>query len=69
MTCKRNAFTFLVNCATPKAVEYLMSAYDQLSGFDELMQMTAIELIRKDCQGDSVHRVCLEVFYAVICIY
>ncbi|KAG8967330.1 coatomer subunit beta [Tulasnella sp. 419] len=56
MTCKRNAFVFLVNCAMPKAVEYLLSVYDQISSFDELMQMTIIELIRKDCKNDSPHR-------------
>ncbi|KAG8996714.1 coatomer subunit beta [Tulasnella sp. JGI-2019a] len=56
MTCKRNAFVFLANCAMPRAVEYLMSVFDQIPSFDELMQMAIIETIRKDCQNESVHR-------------
>lgn len=57
MTCKRNAFVFLVNYATPKAVEYLLSVYDQVGGFDELMQLAVIELIRKDCKTETANRV------------
>lgn len=57
MTCKRNAFVFLANCATAKAVEYMMSVYDQIPSLDELLQMSIIELIRKDCAGETVHRV------------
>lgn len=57
MTCKRNAFVFLANCAMPKAVEYLMSVLEQIPSLDELMQMAIIETIRKDCQNESVHRV------------
>ena len=57
MTCKRNAFVFLANCSMQKAVEYLLSVYDQIPSLDELMQMAVIELIRKDCANDSVHRV------------
>ncbi|KZS93333.1 coatomer protein [Sistotremastrum niveocremeum HHB9708] len=54
--CKRNAFVFLVNCAMPKAVEYVLSVYDQISGFDELLQLSIIDLLRKDSIGDSAHR-------------
>ncbi|KAG8769704.1 coatomer subunit beta, partial [Serendipita sp. 398] len=38
-TCKRNAFVFLINVATPKAVEYTLSVYDQVGIFEELMQL------------------------------
>lgn len=62
MTCKRNAFVFLLNCATNKAVEYTMQVYDQIAGFDELMQLAIIELIRKDCKGESVNRVGFHLF-------
>ncbi|KAG8848236.1 coatomer subunit beta [Tulasnella sp. 330] len=53
MTCKRNAFVFLANCAMPRAVEYLMSVLEQIPSLDELMQMAIIETIRKDCQNES----------------
>ena len=45
--------------ATPKAVEYVLQVYDQISGFDELLQMAIIELIRKDCAHESSYRVCV----------
>lgn len=56
MTCKRNAFVFLANCAMPRAVEYLLSVYDQIPSLDELMQLAFIELIRKDCMGETPNR-------------
>jgi coatomer subunit beta len=56
-TCKRNAFVFLAHCAMPKAVEWISSIYDQIAGFDELLQMSIIEVIRLDCKNDSAHRV------------
>ncbi|EGN93580.1 hypothetical protein SERLA73DRAFT_97514 [Serpula lacrymans var. lacrymans S7.3] len=55
-TCKRNAFVFLAQCAMPKAVEWMVSVYDQISGLDELLQMSIIEVIRLDCKSDSTHR-------------
>ncbi|EIN14354.1 coatomer beta subunit [Punctularia strigosozonata HHB-11173 SS5] len=55
-TCKRNAFVFLANCAMPKAVEYVLQVYDQISNMDELLQMSIIEVIRQDCKTDSTHR-------------
>ncbi|KAG8712741.1 coatomer subunit beta [Ceratobasidium sp. 423] len=48
-TCKRNAFVFLSQCATERAVEWLVKNADGLESMDELLQMAAIELIRKDC--------------------
>jgi coatomer subunit beta len=56
-TCKRNAFVFLAHCAMPKAVEWILSIYEQISGLDELLQMSVIEVIRLDCKNDSAHRV------------
>ncbi|CAE6414371.1 unnamed protein product [Rhizoctonia solani] len=47
-TCKRNAFVFLSQCATERAVEWLVKNADSLESMDELLQMAAIELIRKD---------------------
>lgn len=56
-TCKRNAFIFLANCATPKAVEWVLSVYDQILGFEDLMQLAVIDMIRRDCKGDTPNRV------------
>jgi coatomer subunit beta len=61
-TCKRNAFVFLSNCAMPKAVEYILSVFDQVPGMDELLQMSIIEVIKLDCKTDSIHRVSLVLF-------
>jgi coatomer subunit beta len=41
----------------PKAVEWILSVYEQISGLDELLQMSVIEVIRLDCKNDSAHRV------------
>jgi coatomer subunit beta len=43
--------------SAPKAVEYILQVYDQIPGFDELLQMAIIELIRKDCANESAYRV------------
>ncbi|KAI0050610.1 coatomer beta subunit [Auriscalpium vulgare] len=55
-TCKRNAFVFLANCAMPKAVEYVLQVYDQISSLDELLQLAIIDVIRLDCKTDSAHK-------------
>ena len=55
-TCKRNAFVFLANCAMPRAVEYMLSVYEQIPSLDELFQLSIIEVIRLDCKSDSAHR-------------
>jgi len=52
-TCSRNAFVFLAICLIPKAVEWLLGVYVQISGLDELLQMS---IIRLDCRDDSAHQ-------------
>lgn len=56
-TCKRNAFVFLSSCARQRAVDYVLNILDQISGFDELMQLAIIEFIRKDASEDTALRV------------
>ena len=56
-TCKRNAFVFLSHCSLPQAAEWILSVYDSITAFDELLQMSIIEVIRTDCKHDSAHRV------------
>jgi coatomer subunit beta len=63
-TCKRNAFIFLASCATSKAVEWVLSVYDQILGFEDLMQLAIIDMIRKDCKGDTPNRVLPFSFYS-----
>ena len=55
--CKGNAFVFLAHCATPKAVEWILSVYEQVSGLDELLQMNIVEVFGLDCKNGSAHRV------------
>ncbi|KAF9490019.1 coatomer beta subunit [Pleurotus eryngii] len=55
-TCKRNALEFLAHCSMPKAVEWILSVYDQISALDKLLQLSIIEVIRLDCKDDSAHR-------------
>ena len=64
-TCKRNAFVFLSQCAMPKAVEWVLSVYDQIGGLDELLQMSIIEVVRLDCKNDLAHRVSASSAYFV----
>jgi coatomer subunit beta len=58
-TCKRNAFIFLAQCDMDKAVEWINSVYDSMSGLDEGLQMAVIEVIRLDCKRDPSRRVSL----------
>jgi len=63
-TCKRNAFVFMAHCAVPKAVEWILCVYEQISGLDELLQLSVIEVIRLDCKNDSAYRVsAIETMY------
>ncbi|PKC13486.1 putative SEC26-coatomer complex beta chain of secretory pathway vesicles [Rhizophagus irregularis] len=55
-TCKRNAFVMLCNTNQARAVEYLNDVFDQVPNFDELLQLSVIELIRKDCRNNSTNR-------------
>lgn len=52
-TCKRNAFVFLAQCAPQRAQDWLLSVFEQITGFDELLQMAVIDFIRKDCKSES----------------
>ncbi|GAA6008702.1 hypothetical protein JCM10207_001691 [Rhodosporidiobolus poonsookiae] len=49
-TSLRNAFTMLQAVAPSRAVEYFLSVYDQIPQLDEMMQLSVIELIRKESQ-------------------
>ncbi|KAG1772248.1 armadillo-type protein [Suillus placidus] len=51
----RCAFVFLAHCAMPKAVERLISVYDQLTSLNELLQMSILE-VRLDCKNSTAHQ-------------
>ncbi|GAA6052491.1 hypothetical protein JCM3770_003792 [Rhodotorula araucariae] len=50
-TSLRNAFTMLQAVAPSRAVEYFLSVYDQVPQLDEMMQLSIIELIRKESKA------------------
>jgi len=52
---------FLAHCVMPKVMDI-----EQISGRDELLQMSVIEVIRLDCKNDSAHWV--SDVYMCICI-
>ena len=47
----------LCNTDQARAVEYLNDVFDQVPSFDELLQLSVIELIRKDCRNNNTNRV------------
>jgi coatomer subunit beta len=57
MSCKRNAFVMLSNCAPELAVAYLKDVYAQISSFDDILQLAIIEFIRKDSRNNHAERV------------
>ncbi|SCV74221.1 BQ2448_6653 [Microbotryum intermedium] len=52
-TSIRNAFVMLQAMAPQRAVEYFLSIYDQIPSLDEMMQLSVIELIRKESKGSN----------------
>ncbi|KAL9439828.1 hypothetical protein AB3S75_018656 [Citrus x aurantiifolia] len=46
-TAKRSAFLMLSTCDQDRAINYLLSHVDSVSGWGELLQMVVLELIRK----------------------
>jgi coatomer subunit beta len=54
---KRNAFVSLMNTKPALAVQYLTSVINQAVNFDELLQLSIIELIRKDCRSPQADKV------------
>ena len=55
----------LCNTDQARAVEYLNDVFDQVPNFDELLQLSVIELIRKDCRNNSTNRVMIYLFMGV----
>ncbi|KAJ6806603.1 coatomer subunit beta-1-like [Iris pallida] len=55
-SAKRNAFLMLFNCDQARAVAYLLSHVDQVPEWNELMQMVALDLIRKVCRTNPAEK-------------
>ena len=49
LSARRNAFLMLYNSDPDRAISYLLSNLDQVSGWGDILQMVALELIRKVC--------------------
>ncbi|KAJ7568643.1 hypothetical protein O6H91_01G041900 [Diphasiastrum complanatum] len=52
LSARRNAFLMLCNCAQERAVNYLLSHAESVSGWGDLLQMVVLELIRKVCRSN-----------------
>lgn len=52
-TSLRNAFVMLQAVSSSRAVEYFLSIYEQVANLDEMMQLSVIELIRKESKSSG----------------
>ncbi|XP_074569847.1 coatomer subunit beta-1-like [Curcuma longa] len=52
LSARRNAFLMLASCAQPRAVAYLLSQADHVANWGDLLQMAALDLIRKVCRAN-----------------
>jgi len=50
LSARRNAFLFLFHCAQDRAVEFLLSNLEQVSTWGDILQMVALDLVRKVCR-------------------
>ncbi|KAI8063610.1 adaptin N terminal region-domain-containing protein [Gongronella butleri] len=55
-TCRRNAFVVLCSIAQTLAVDFLVQSFGLVASFDELLQLAAIELIRKDSKTNLANK-------------
>ncbi|XP_054168889.1 coatomer subunit beta-like [Oppia nitens] len=55
-SCKRNAFLMLIHLDQKKALDYLNSCLDQISGFNDILQLVIVELIYKVCIANPSER-------------
>ncbi|CAO3622895.1 unnamed protein product [Cunninghamella blakesleeana] len=55
-TCRRNAFVVLCSIDQNLAVEFLIQSFSLVPSFDELLQLSVIELIRKDSKSNSANK-------------
>ncbi|GJQ13953.1 hypothetical protein GpartN1_g5744.t1 [Galdieria partita] len=51
VACKRNAFEMLCQCDEEKAVKYLVHSLEVVSSWGEILQLSALKLIRTICKS------------------
>lgn len=56
LSTKRNAFAMLTNHGQDKAVRYLFEHIEQISTWGDILQMAALELIRKVCRSTPAEK-------------
>ncbi|URE20520.1 hypothetical protein MUK42_11785 [Musa troglodytarum] len=56
LSARRNAFLMLASCAQPRAVTYLLSHADHVPDWGDLLQMAALDLIRKVCRSNPAEK-------------
>lgn len=55
-SCKRNAFLMLIHLDQTKALDYLNSCLDQITNFNDILQLVIVELIYKVCIANPSER-------------
>lgn len=55
-SCKRNAFLMLIHLDQTKALDYLNSCLEQISSFNDILQLVIVELIYKVCVANPSER-------------
>lgn len=55
-SCKRNAFLMLIHLDQAKALDYLNSCLDQITSFNDILQLVIVELIYKVCIANPSER-------------
>ncbi|CAD5186231.1 unnamed protein product [Musa acuminata subsp. malaccensis] len=56
LSARRNAFLMLASCAQPRAVAHLLSHADHVPDWGDLLQMAALDLIRRVCRSNPAEK-------------
>ncbi|KAI9208285.1 adaptin N terminal region-domain-containing protein [Polychytrium aggregatum] len=56
MNSRRNGFVMLMNTRPQLAAQYVNQVFSQIVTFDELLQLSIIEFIRKDCRNPNADK-------------
>ena len=68
LSARRNAFLMLVEHARERALGYLMSQLDQLATWGDVLQVVALELVRKTCRAEPQNKgKLIKIILALLC--
>ncbi|KAG2433993.1 hypothetical protein HYH02_012454 [Chlamydomonas schloesseri] len=56
LSTRRNCLAMLTNHATDRAIRYLLDSADQLGNWGDLLQLSALDLIRKACRTSPAEK-------------